>query len=75
MQASVLKDKSFLFSVKIVRHMNGIQTVKKKFVMTSAVDPVWDSNRSIKRESEFAQSKPDFINKLSIALKEGNEAA
>ena len=26
------------------------------------------------REAEFAQSKPDFISKLSIALKEANEA-
>lgn len=25
------------------------------------------------REAEFAQSKPDFISKLSIALKESNE--
>lgn len=25
------------------------------------------------REAEFAQSRPDFINKLSIALKEANE--
>ena len=25
------------------------------------------------REAEHAQSKPDFINKMSIALKEGNE--
>jgi four helix bundle protein len=25
------------------------------------------------REAEYAQSKPDFINKLSIALKEANE--
>ena len=25
------------------------------------------------REAEFAQSKPDFVSKLSIALKESNE--
>lgn len=25
------------------------------------------------REAEFAQSRPDFINKMSVALKEANE--
>jgi four helix bundle protein len=45
----------------------------KEFVLSKQVMRSGTAIGALIREAEFGQSKPDFINKLSIALKEANE--
>jgi four helix bundle protein len=73
MAKSVLKDKSYSFAVRIVRLAQYLQTEKKEFVLSKQVLRSGTSIGAMLREAEFGQSKPDFINKLNIALKEANE--
>lgn len=73
MAKSVLKDKSYSFAVRIVRLAQYLQTEKKEFVLSKQVLRSGTSIGAMVREAEFGQSKPDFINKLNIALKEANE--
>ena len=46
---------------------------KKEYNMSNQVFRRGTAIGALVREAEFAQSKADFINKLSIALKEANE--
>jgi four helix bundle protein len=46
---------------------------QKEYVMSKQFLKAGTSIGALVREAEFAQSKPDFISKMSIALKESNE--
>ena len=50
-----------------------LQTEMKEYVLSKQVIRSGTAVGALIREAEFGQSKPDFINKLSIALKEANE--
>jgi len=50
-----------------------LQTEKKEYVLTKQLLRCSTSVGSMVRESEHAESKPDFIHKLAIAQKEINE--
>lgn len=70
---NVVKTKSYLFAVRIVNLYKFLAEEKKEFVLSKQL--LW-SGTSIGanvREAEQAESKADFIHKLSIALKEANE--
>ena len=69
----ILKNKSYLFAVKIVRLAHFLQQEKKEFVLSKQVLKSGTSVGALVREAEFAQSDADFISKLSISLKEANE--
>ena len=75
MKPSILKQKTFEFAVKIVRLVQRLQTERKEFVMSRQLLKCGTSPGANNREAEFAQSKDDFISKLSIALKEANESS
>jgi len=70
---NVLKDKSYLFAIRIVKLSQSLVSDKKEFVLSKQILRSGTAIGALVREAEFAQSKPDFINKLSIALKEANE--
>lgn len=69
---SVLKDKSFAFSIHIVEQYKRL-TESKEFVMSKQLLRSGTAVGALIREAEFAQSRADFISKLSISLKEANE--
>ena len=73
MGKSVLRDKSYLFAIRIVKLSRILQTEKKEYVLSKQVIRSGTAVGALIREAEFGQCKPDFINKLSIALKEANE--
>lgn len=50
-----------------------LQTEKKEFVLSKQILRSGTAIGALIREAEFGQSKPDFTNKMSIALKEANE--
>lgn len=68
-----VRDKSFLFALRIVKLAKFIQGEKKEFVLSKQVLRSGTAIGALVREAEHAQSKADFISKMSIALKEANE--
>ena len=46
---------------------------KKEFVLSKQVLRSGTAVGALIKEAEYGQSKPDFINKMNIALKEANE--
>jgi len=70
---NILKDKSYSFSIRIVRLSQYLQSRRKEFVLSKQVLRSGTSIGALIREAEFGQSRVDFINKLSVALKEANE--
>ena len=72
MKENVIKEKSFLFAIEIVS-LYKILVERKEFVLSKQLLRSGTSIGANVRESEHAQSKADFIHKLSIALKEANE--
>ena len=69
---NVLKEKSFEFAKEIVYLYKNLAD-KKEFVLSRQLLKSGTSIGANIREAEHAQSKADFINKLSISLKEANE--
>ncbi len=72
MKENVIKEKSFLFAIEIVS-LYKVLVERKEFVLSKQLLRSGTSTGANVRESEHAQSKADFIHKLSIALKEANE--
>ena len=69
---NVIKEKSFAFAIEIVS-LYKVLAEGKEFVLSKQLLRSGTSIGANVRESEHAQSKADFIHKLSIALKEANE--
>ncbi len=70
---NVIKEKSFSFAIEVVS-LYKILVERKEFVLSKQLLRSGTSIGANIREAEHAQSKADFINKLSISLKEANEA-
>ncbi len=70
---NVLKEKSFCFALRIVKLARYLNCKNQEYVLSKQVLRSGTAIGALVCEAEFAQSKPDFINKLSIALKEANE--
>lgn len=70
---NVVKDKSFAFALRVVKLAKYLQDEKREFVLSRQVLRSGTAIGALIREAEHAQSKPDFVNKMSIALKEANE--
>jgi len=73
MKDNPLRDKSYQFAIRIVKLSQYLQRDKKEFVLSKQVLRSGTAVGALIREAEFGQSKPDFISKMSIALKEANE--
>lgn len=72
---NVVKHKSFQFAIKVVELYKFLSSSEKEFVMSKQLLKSGTSIGANVRESEHAESKADFIHKLSIALKEANETS
>ncbi len=73
MKENVLKNKSFEFAIRIVKLCEFLRKNKKEYVLSKQILRSGTSIGALVRESEYAESKADFIHKLTIALKEANE--
>lgn len=73
MKENVIKVKSFAFAVRVVKLAKYLQADKKEYVLSKQVLRSGTAIGALVREAEHAQSKADFISKMSIALKEANE--
>lgn len=73
MSESIVKGKSFELAVLGVEFYKNLISDKKEFVMSKQFLRSITSVGANVREAANAQSKPDFIHKLSIAQKECDE--
>ena len=69
---NIIKEKTFEFAKEIVYLYKNLAD-NKEFVLSKQILRSGTSIGANVREAEHAQSKADFIHKLSIALKEANE--
>ncbi len=74
MSKNVLKNKSYEFAIIIVKISQHLVSEKKEYVLSKQLLRSGTAVGALIREAEFAQSKRDFINKMSISLKEANES-
>lgn len=73
MKENILKNKSYHFAVAIIGIYKYLSEDKKEYVLSRQILKSGTSIGASIREAEFAQSKLDFIHKMSISLKEANE--
>ena len=69
----MLLRKSFAFALRVIKLAQFLQDEKREFVLSKQVLRSGTAIGALIREAEHAQSRPDFINKMNIALKEANE--
>ena len=70
---NIIQDLSFSFALRIVKFYKHLTEKKKVYVLSKQILRSGTSIGANVRESIHAQSSADFINKLSIALKEADE--
>lgn len=75
MSKSILKDKSYAFALRMVKLYKFIVNRNKEYVLTKQVLRSGTSIGANIEEAGQAQSKADFVHKLSIAQKEAFETA
>jgi four helix bundle protein len=73
MKENVVKNKSFEFALRIVKLIKFLVAEKKEYVLSKQTLRSGTAIGAMVREAEHAESKADFIHKLSVALKEANE--
>ncbi len=74
MKENVVKTKTFLFAIRIVKLYQFLTINKKEFVLSKQLLRSGTSVGAMVREAEHAESKHDFKHKLAIAQKEINES-
>jgi four helix bundle protein len=70
---NVIEYKTYSFANRIVKAYRYLTKEHKEFILSKQLLRSGTAIGALVREAKFAQSKADFINKMSIALKEANE--
>ena len=70
---NILEDKSFKFAVRVVKMARWLETEKREYTLSKQVLRSGTAIGALLSEADFAQSKADFVSKMSISLKEANE--
>lgn len=70
---NAIEEKSFQFAVRMVKLCRYLRDEKKEFILSKQLLRAGTSVGANIAESQQAQSRPDFISKLCIALKEASE--
>ena len=72
---NALADKTISFAIRIVKCCQFLQSEKKEFIISNQILRSGTSIGANAHEGIFAQSRADFVNKLSISLKEASETS
>ena len=75
MKENAIRDKSLVFALRVVKLAKFLEDKKREFVLSRQVLRSGTAIGALVREAEHAESKADFIHKMSIALKEANETS
>ena len=70
---SIIEQKSFRFAIRIVNLCRHVRSTKKEYTLSEQLLRSGTSIGANITEAQQAQSKADFVSKLSIALKEASE--
>lgn len=70
---NIIKEKSFAFALRIVKLYYLLQKEKRELILGKQLLRSDTAIGALVREAEQAESKRDFVHKLTIALKEANE--
>lgn len=70
---NLLYNKSYSFAIRVVNAYKFLTKEKNEYVLSKQLLRSGTAIGTLIREAKFAQSTADFINKLSISLKEANE--
>ena len=70
---SILKERSFQFSIRVITIYKYLKESKKEFVLSKQLLRSGTAVGALIREAQNAESKNDFIHKLAIAQKECDE--
>ena len=70
---NAVREKSFRFAKRIVKLCRFLRQTQDEYIMTKQLFRSGTSIGANVAESKYAQSRPDFVSKLSIALKESGE--
>ena len=73
--AKLLREKSFTFALRIVKLVQTLENESRDWVLSRQLLKSGTSIGANAREARFAQANSDFVSKLSISLKEGEETA
>ncbi len=71
--ANIIEEKSFAFAIRIVNLYKHLSETKQEFVLSKQLLRSGTSIGANVAEAEQAQSTPDFVSKMGIALKEASE--
>ena len=74
MKNNIILDKTFNFAVRIVKLYKYLSNEKKEYILSKQLLRSGTSIGANVNESQAAQSKADFISKMSIASKESRES-
>jgi four helix bundle protein len=69
----IIRDRAFDFAIRVVNLYKHLQIDKREFVLSKQLLRCGTSIGANLHEAEHAQSKADFISKMSISLKEAAE--
>ncbi len=75
MSGNVIYDKSYSFAIRIVKLYKYLAGEHEEYILSKQLLRSGTAIGALVREAKFAQSRADFINKMSIALKEANETS
>lgn len=70
---NIVRDKSFAFALQIIKVVQYLQDEKREYILSKQLMRSGTAIGALIREAEQAQSRPDFVHKMNIALKEANE--
>lgn len=70
---NIIRDKSYNFSLKIIKVYQNLTKEKREFILSKQLIRSGTSIGANIEESVGAQSRNDFISKLSISYKEAHE--
>jgi len=69
----IVAQKSYDFAIRVVKLYKYLSKEHNEYVLSKQILRSGTAIGALIREAKFAQSKADFISKMSIALKEANE--
>ena len=72
-EGNIVAEKSMEFAVRVVKLYSHLCEEKREYVMSKQLLRSGTGIGANVREAIYAQSRKDFVNKMSIALKEASE--
>ena len=70
---NITQDKSYHFAIRVVKAYKYLINEQKEFVLSKQLLRSGTAIGALVREGVHAQSRPDFLNKMNVALKEAYE--